>query len=102
MCHHCDDAGCSGDRECQAADAYGGEPEEGDAQPEARPQPEPRGEIERLLADAPAARATVEALRATIPDAALTDSRHPYWDSPAAAEVLGAMIDAIDGAAERR
>jgi hypothetical protein len=64
-------------------------------------QPKPQGEIERLLADAPAARPVVEALRASIPDAALLDSRHPYWDSPAAAEVLGAMLDAIDAAAAK-
>lgn len=25
MCHHCEDAGCPGDRECQASGAYGGE-----------------------------------------------------------------------------
>jgi hypothetical protein len=28
MCHHCVDAGCDSNRECQAAGAYGGEPEE--------------------------------------------------------------------------
>ena len=28
MCHECEDAGCPGDRECQASGAYGGEDEE--------------------------------------------------------------------------
>jgi len=28
MCHACEDAGCEGERECLAASAYGGEPEE--------------------------------------------------------------------------
>jgi hypothetical protein len=112
MCHQCDDAGCSGDRECQAAGAYGGEAEECednactgcswcDAQPEAQPQPEPLLTIERLLADAPAARAAVEALVALIPEAALADGTHAYWDTPAAAELMAGVITAIDAEAAK-
>jgi hypothetical protein len=36
MCHACADAGCTGDGECQAPGAYGG-----DEEPESQPDPEP-------------------------------------------------------------
>lgn len=128
LCHTCDDAGCNPDRECQGADAYGGEPDPPSERP-TQPAPgstifhalvahqgfavitegtsHPRTVIERLLAAlrllAPAAHAQLTApggVISTIPEAALARHLHPYWDGDDATEVVMIpLMTALDAAA---
>ena len=110
FCHECEDAGCAGNRECQAAEAYGGAPE--------TPAPERltaaliRARCEHagffVIADTDALPALVisrmlEALRAlapempalpgldAIPEAAAGDEAHPWWDSAESATALAEL-----------
>jgi hypothetical protein len=124
MCHHCDDAGCSGHRECQATEAYGGEAEPSEAltlPPPAeiiREMCEAQGQylvtedsyhpgtiMARLLAVLlvldPAAHARVTGLGsriARVPAEAHDDERHPHWDGDGH-EALVDLFGALDAAA---
>lgn len=123
MCHDCDDAGCPGDRECQASGAYGGEEEAPESEPPAAPVPthyhalvehqgfalvsegtfHPATLLARLL-DAlwlldPGAHQVLAAAVAAIPDDARQDERHGYWDGPAANRLMVDLMSALDAAA---
>jgi hypothetical protein len=116
MCHECEAAGCTGDGECEAAGAYGGEPEECEdngcagcpwcdaAERSAQPlEPEPT--IARLLAELdeadPQARPSIEAMLAIIPAAARADGQHAFWSTSQASNLIAALVVAIDTAKAR-
>lgn len=110
FCIECEDAGCEGDGECQVGPDAEPEPAE-----EARQtalatiqgasawivtegSSDPRDVLARLVGAlamlSPSACLQLEALRA-IPQAALDDELHPYWVSVNAAQVLDALMAAL-------
>lgn len=124
MCHECEDTGCAPDRECQAAEAYGGE-----AEPSEAPTLPPRSEIIRQMCEAQGyyvvtenswhpgvvlsrllcmlgmldraayERVTAPGSRiARVPAEAHHDERHPHWDGDGA-EVLADLFEALTAAA---
>lgn len=128
FCHHCEDAGCPGDRECQASGAYGGEAEEPACEGLAG-EPltaalirarcahagfclvsdgaaEPAVIIERMLialgALAPEALdafISPEAALLAVPNEAAADLAHAFWDSAEARAIIDALIAALNRAA---
>lgn len=121
LCHECDDAGCAPERECQAADAYGGESEALTEPPPAsiiRSMCEQQGFylvtedsynpgviLARVLAVLrvldPAAHAIVTgpgSRVSRIPAEAHDDERHPHWDGDGSATVTE-VFAALDAAA---
>lgn len=127
FCHHCEDAGCPGDRECQATEAYGGEDEEPREGLTSEPltaalirarcahagfcllsdgSVEPAVIIERLLValialdpDALDALIHPESALLAVPNEAAADSAHPFWDSAQAQAILEGLYAALNRAA---
>jgi len=128
LCHECEDTGCAPDRECQNADAYGGEAEPVDASealtvpPPAETLREmcaqqgflivsedvhvPRLVLARMLAvlqvldaDAHARVTGPESHLAKVPPGALEQDDHPHWDSGASDDALSEIMVALDKAA---
>lgn len=114
MCHGCDDAGCPGDRECQAADAYGGAEE---AAPELTPihracleqgfcvltegTTHPGIMVARLLAAlltlAPGIQPkALDAVSAALEPDALDDEQHPAWDRPTTEAAIAMLIKLLN------
>ena len=117
LCHECDDAGCAPERECQAADAYGGE-----AEPITEREPsawhraveqqgfaivsegsnDPQVVLPRVLAAleiiAPAAHAflTTSGRVSRIPAEALASGQHPFWSSEESDAALAEIFVALD------
>lgn len=122
LCHACEDAGCAGDRECQAAGAYGGESDDTQAMPLTSELIRARCEhagfclvsegtnvpvlvVERLLTALMAlAPAVFDGLLATTalldlaPEIA-ADAAHPFWETSEAAAILTEIIAALNRAA---
>lgn len=101
MCHHCEDAGCDPDRECQAPGAYGVEDED-PISADGEPHVTLERMLERLGQLDPAARERIEPALAAIPTAALTDPAHPYWDSTESVDIIAAMLLATNRASDRQ
>lgn len=122
FCHECEDAGCEGERECQAAEAYGGEPEEAPAVSAVvevtgaliRARCEHAGffvvsegtqhpaliierllEALRALAAGPCRLPLCDAWIDATPEAARSDERHAYWDSDLTTEALTELMVAL-------
>jgi len=126
FCHECEDAGCPGDRECLASEAYGGEAEDPE---DLTPEPltgalirarcahagfcllsdgkaEPAAIIERMLItlgaldpEALDAFISPDAALLAVPNEAAADHAHPYWDSAEAHAIITALIAALNRAA---
>lgn len=114
MCHDCEDAGCPGDGECQAAGAYGGDDEaEAELTPIHRACLEqgycvltegtthPGIMVSRLLAAlrtlAPGMEpAAIDAVSAALGPDALDDEQHPAWDTPAADAAILKLITLLN------
>jgi hypothetical protein len=127
MCHECEDAGCPGDRDCQASEAYGGEAEEPREGLASEPltaalirarcehagfclvsdgSVEPAVIIERLLVtlgalDPEALDAFIhpEAALLAVPNEAAADPAHAFWDSAEAQALLEGLYAALNRAA---
>lgn len=90
LCHACEDAGCDPERECQAPGAYGCDEDD-----EEMPA-DPHVAIEALLTELdeinPAARELLMPALAGIPDAALRDGAHLFWETDDATNIIAALV----------
>ena len=98
FCLSCEAAGCSGDGECDAPEAYAacdaafGPDDDAGIPATGEPHVAIEALLTRLAALDPAARERIMPAINGIPTAALTDPAHAYWDSTESVDVLTAII----------